>query len=193
MSVCYFFALANFEPFSEKIYFLVVPLAAGQVYSSTSWVCHWVSQKVENVRKLKISVNIDARTLKFGMEHPWAHWLWFRKNQFEGPCEDHVLAIKGPYFGHFYEKGTMGYTQNCKIWHEASLGTYIMIKEEPIRRTMWGPCFGHKRAIFWPFLGKVDFWIHPELWNLAGSIPGKMVYDKGRINLKDHVRTMFWP
>ena len=24
------------------------------------------------VTKLKISVNIDARTLKFGMEHPWA-------------------------------------------------------------------------------------------------------------------------
>ena len=27
----------------------------------------------ESVRKMKISFNIDARTLKFGMEHPWAH------------------------------------------------------------------------------------------------------------------------
>ena len=27
------------------------------------------------------------------------------KKQFEGPCEDHFLGIKGPYFGHFYEKG----------------------------------------------------------------------------------------
>ena len=64
----------------------------------SEWVTDWVS---EYVRKLKISVIIYARTLKFGMEHPWAHWLRFRKNQFEGPCGDHVLAIKGPYFGHF--------------------------------------------------------------------------------------------
>ena len=41
------------------------------------------------------------RILKFGMDHPWEHWLWFRKNQFEGPCEDHFLVITGPYFGHF--------------------------------------------------------------------------------------------
>ena len=50
----------------------------------------------------------------------------------------------------------MGYTQNCEIWHGASLGTMIMIQEEPILRNMWRPCFGHKRAIFWSFLGKVD-------------------------------------
>ena len=24
-----------------------------------------------------------------------------QEKQFEGPCEDHVLAMKGPYFGHF--------------------------------------------------------------------------------------------
>ena len=142
MSVCYFFALANFEPFSEKIYFLVVPLAAGQVYSSTSWVCHWVSQKVENVRKLKISVNIDARTLEFGMEHPWANLLWFRKNQFEGPCEEHVFAIKGPYLAISMKGG---------------------------------------------------YRIHPAVWNLAWNIPGTMIRDSGRTNLKDHVRSMFWP
>ena len=42
-----------------------------------------------------------ARIVKFGMEHPWAHRLLFRKNQFKGPSEDHALAIKGPYLGHF--------------------------------------------------------------------------------------------
>ena len=46
-------------------------------------LCHCVGDWVTRwVRKLKISVNIDARTLKFGMEHPWTHWLRFRKNQF---------------------------------------------------------------------------------------------------------------
>ena len=70
--------------------FLAVPLASGQVHISTSWVCHWVADCLTDcltawVTKLKISVNIDARTLKFGMEHPWAHWLRFRKIQFEGP------------------------------------------------------------------------------------------------------------
>ena len=55
-----------------------------------------------------------------------------QENQFEGSCEDHVLATKGPYFGQFLEKRTMGYTKNCEIWHGASLGTMIMIQEEPI-------------------------------------------------------------
>ena len=87
----------------------------------------------------------------------------------------------------------MGYTQNCEIWHVASLGTYIMIQEEPIWRTMWGPCFGHKRAIVWPILRKGYYWIHPKLWNLAWTIPGHSDYDSGRTNLKEHVRTMFWP
>ena len=68
-----------------------------------------------------------------------------------------------------------------------------MIQEGPIWRTMWGPCFGHKRAIFWPFPGKEDYRIHPEIWNLAWSIPGHIDYDSGRTNLKNHVRTMFWP
>ena len=64
-----------------------------------------------------------------------------------------------------------------------------MIQKEPIWRTMWGPCFGHKRAIFWPFLGKGNYGVHPELWNLAWSILGHIDYDSGRTNLKDHVRT----
>ena len=37
--------------------------------------------------------------MKFGIEHPLAHWLRFRKNPFEGPFEDLVLDIKGSYFG----------------------------------------------------------------------------------------------
>merc|ERR1712081_165229 len=32
-------------------------------------------------RKLEISVNIDARTLKFCMRHPWTHSLRFGENQ----------------------------------------------------------------------------------------------------------------
>ena len=165
----------------------------GQGHSSTSLLCHLLSALLSYwVTKLKISVNLDARTLKFGIEHPWAHWSKFRKNQFEGPCEDPVLAIKGPYFGHFLDKRTMGYTLNCEILHGASLGTLIMIQEELILRTMWGPYFGHKRAIFWPFLGKGGHRIHLELLNLAWSIPGHIEYDSGRTNLKDHVRTMFW-
>ena len=48
----------------------------------------------------------------------------------------------------------MGYNHNCEIWHGASQGTLFKIQEEPIWRSMWGPCFCHKRAMFWPFLGK---------------------------------------
>ena len=54
---------------------------------------------------------------------------------------------------------------------------------------MWGPCFGHKRAMFWPFLWKGAYGIHPELWNLAWSVLGNIDYDSRRTNLKDHVRT----
>ena len=85
----------------------------------------------------------------------------------------------------------MGYTQNCEIWRRASLGTLIISQEKPIWRTMWGPCFGHKRAVFWPFLGKGDYGIHPELWNLAWSLPGHIDYDSGRIKWKEQVRTIF--
>ena len=53
----------------------------------------------------------------------------------------------------------MGYTQNCEIWHLVSLGTLIRIQEEPIWGTMWGPYFGHKRVIFWPFLGLLIHWV----------------------------------
>ena len=39
------------------------------------------------------------------------------------------------------------------------MGTKIKIQEEPIWRTMWGPCFGHKRVIFRPFLGLLIHWV----------------------------------
>ena len=45
----------------------------------------------------------------------------------------------------------MRYTQNCGIWHGVSLGTLIIINEKSIGRTMFGPCFGYKRAIFGHF------------------------------------------
>ena len=56
-----------------------------------------------------------------------------------------------------------------------------------------GQFFSHKRAIFWPFLGKLGYGIHPELWNFAWSLPWHIDYDSGRTNFKDHVRTIFWP
>ena len=49
-------------------------------------------------RKLEISVNIDARTLKLGMKPPCAQSLRFRKNQLgrpsmmQGPCLGHKRA-----------------------------------------------------------------------------------------------------
>ena len=87
----------------------------------------------------------------------------------------------------------LGIEDYCEVWHGLSLETLTMIQEEPIWRTMWGPYFGHKRAIFWPFLGRGNYGMHPELWNLAWSIPGHINYDSGRTNPRDHVRTMFWP
>ena len=80
------------------------------------------------VRKLEISVNIDASSLKFGMEHPLVHQLRFRKSQFEGPCEDHVLAINWLFLG----KGDYGIQQKCEIWYGEYWGTLIMIQEKPI-------------------------------------------------------------
>ena len=43
-------------------------------------------------------LEITPSNLKFDMEHPWARGLRFKKRQIEGPCEDHVLAIKGHIF-----------------------------------------------------------------------------------------------
>ena len=44
--------------------------------------------------------------------------------------------------------------QTYEICHGTSLGILIKIQEEPIRMTMCGPSFGHKSAMFWPFLVK---------------------------------------
>ena len=47
----------------------------------------------------------------------------------------------------------MRYTQNCEIWHGASLGTLIMIQVYKVER----PFEDHVLAIkdhIWPFLGK---------------------------------------
>ena len=85
------------------------PLPFGKMQSSTSWVLHlltpffssafalWANAELYILgpsltpflpsflpfsgRKLKISVNIDARTLKFCMSHPWTKSLRFRENQ----------------------------------------------------------------------------------------------------------------
>ena len=35
--------------------------------------------------------------------------------------------------------------------------------------------------------------INPAIWYYAWDIPGHNDQDSGRINFKDHVRTMFWP
>ena len=114
------------------------------------------------------------RNMKFGMEHPWAHWLWFRKNQFEGPCEDHVLAIKGihPEFWNL-------------TW--SILGHIDYDSGRTILRTTWGPCFGHKRAMFWPFLGKGDtgYTQQCEIWH--GTSLGTLL----RIQKEPIWRTMF--
>ena len=56
------------------------------------------------------------------------------------------MAIKWPYFGHYQEKGTVGYTQNFEIWHGSSLGTLIMIQEgtgEDHLLAIKGPYIGH--------------------------------------------------
>ena len=69
----------------------------------------------------------------------------------------------------FLGKGATGYTHKCEIWHETSLGTLIKIQEEPILRTMLGPCFGHKSAKFWPILekGAIGYTLQCQTWHGA--------------------------
>ena len=74
----------TFDP--EMHIYLALPLPFGQMRSSTSWVLHSLCPSLcpslpVSGRKLEISVNIDARTLKFCMSHPWTKSLRFRKNQ----------------------------------------------------------------------------------------------------------------
>ena len=53
------------------MYLIAVPLASGLVHSYIFGMS-LTECLTDSVKKLKISVNIDAKTLKFGMEHPWA-------------------------------------------------------------------------------------------------------------------------
>ena len=75
-------------------------------------------------------------SVKFGMKHPWADRLRLRKNQLEGLCEGLVWAINWPLFGHFWQRGATGYTQQYEIWHGESLATLIKTQEQPIRKTI---------------------------------------------------------
>ena len=112
----------------------------------SEWVTDWVS---EYVRKLKISVYIDARTLTFGIKLPWIHWLRFRKNQFEGPYEKYVLAIKGPCFGHFYEMGMLDAPGNVKFGMEHPFAHWLGFRKNQFE----GPCKNHNFAITGPCFG----------------------------------------
>ena len=94
----------------------------------------------------------------------------------------------------------MGYPQNCEIWHGLSLGTLIMIQEEPIWRTRWGPCFGHKGAIFWPFWekGTMEYTEDCEIWHGASLGTLIMSQEEPIWGTKwgpcfCHRRVIFWP
>ena len=52
-----------------------------------------------------LTVNVDSRTLKLGMKHPWTQSLRFKKNKLGGSCGDHVGAIKGPKFSILRKEG----------------------------------------------------------------------------------------
>ena len=189
-----------------------MPLASGQLHSSISLVCHWL----RGWRTMLGPCLGHKRAIfwtfigKGGYRiHPalWIHTssilchpaLLFlavplASDQVHSSTSlvCHLLStLLGALLSEKVENICQYWCQESEIWHGASLGTLIKIQEEPIWRTMWGPCFGHKRAIFWPFLGKGHHGIHPELWNLAWSIPGHIDYDSGRTNSKDHVSTMF--
>ena len=105
------------------------------------------------------------------MKHLWAHCLRFSKNQIKGPFEDHVWAIK-TIFWTFLGKRITGYIQQCEIWHGATLGTLIKIQEDPMCRTMLGPCVCHRRIIFWPFQGVLatGYTQKGKIWNEVSLI-----------------------
>ena len=86
---------------------------------------------------------------------------------------DHVWTMfchKRAMFWPFLGRGATGKTQQCEIWRVTSLGTMIKIQEEPIWKTMWGPCFGHKSHIL-AISRKGSYRINPTMWTLALSIP----------------------
>ena len=84
----------------------------------------------------------------------------------------------------------MGYTQNCEYWHGASLGTMIMIQEEPIWRTMWGSCFGNKVVIFWPHLGLLNHWV--VKWKTGHSCRPLVLFNNSLHSLFQHLVSTIW-
>ena len=134
------------------------------------------------------------------MEHTWAHWLRFRKNQFEGPCEDHVLAIKGHILAISGKRGLWDTPCIVKFGMEPSWAHWILIQEEPILRTMWEPYLYHERAIFWPFLGMGarGYTQQCEIWH--GTSLGRLINIHEEPILRTmwvpsfgHKRATFWP
>ena len=71
-------------------------------HSLSELLTEWVTYQA---RKLKISVNIDARNIKYDMKHSWGYWLILRKHQLEGLCEGHDWTITGPWFVYFLKRG----------------------------------------------------------------------------------------
>ena len=89
------------------------------------------------------------KIVKFGMDHLWAHWLWFKKNQSEGPCEDYVLAIKGPYFSHFKESALQVTPSNVIFGMEHPLAQWLGWRKNQFH----GPCEDHVLGIKGPLFG----------------------------------------
>ena len=94
----------------------------------------------------------------------------------------------------------MGYTQNCEIWRGSSLGTLIMIQEDLSWRTRWGPCFVHKMAIFWPFLGNwtMVYTQNSKVWHgvFLGTlimIQEEPIWGTMWGPYFGHIRVIFWP
>ena len=69
---------------------LALPLASGQVQSFTHRFCHWFTYWVT---KLKISVTIVTKNLKFNMKHPQNQSLRSRQTPLEGQCLGDKRAI----------------------------------------------------------------------------------------------------
>ena len=110
--------------------------------------------------KLEISVNIDARILKFGMEHPLTESLRFRKNQLGGPCGAHVWAIKWPGFVYFYCIFAL------LVWNVSNFYSNPVrpTEEYPVLLNNWN----HVGVMFGPFWTMSDLALLPdqlELWN----------------------------
>ena len=80
------------------------------------------------------------------------------------------------------------------------MGALIKIQDESNRRTMCGPCFGHKRAMFLPFLGKgaTGYTQKCEIWHgTSVGILIKIQEEPIRMTMCGpcfgHKRVMFWP